>query len=66
MNEQEEEFSVIDYAYGYLVCAFELLGDADLFDELCANVSVHYDEFIEEVENEEYADNILGLCLNGK
>ncbi|MGZ7118215.1 MAG: hypothetical protein ACXVH2_00750 [Methanobacterium sp.] len=66
MNTQQEEFTPVEMAYGFLIKAFELLGNADLFDTLCADVSIHYDEFIEDGKNEEFGDKILELCLNGK
>jgi hypothetical protein len=67
MNEQTE-FNNIGFAYSYLITAFELLNNADLFDKLCENVSVRYDEYMEEIEKEdqeEYAQSILELCLTG-
>lgn len=66
MIEEEQEFDIIDLAYSYLIAAFELLGDADLFEIMSEEVSVHYDEYLEDMENDEYGDRILELCLNGK
>jgi len=58
MNEQ----NLIDLAYAHLICAFELLADADLFEMMSNEVSVNYDEYMEDMEDEEYADRIVRLC----
>jgi hypothetical protein len=52
----------INVAYGLLMSAFEVLEDADLFDDICANVSVFHDEYCEEIEERGYAERILELC----
>lgn len=61
MIDEELELDNIEIALIHMMAAFELLSDADLFDELCDAVSMNYDEILEE----DYADRIVDLC-NGK
>jgi len=67
MNEQQEEqnLAVIKLAYDYIAIAFIMLENDCLFNKLCNHVSIHYDEYIEEINEEEYAERIVRLC-NGR
>lgn len=62
MIENINELSPNHKAYAHIVCAYELLEDKEIFDSLCDDIYSFYDEYIEEIENEQFATNILELC----